>query len=39
MKRLIFFAFCLLALAALGACTGTYDDFVHPGKVHDPGTQ
>jgi hypothetical protein len=39
MRRLFWCALCLLALTMLGACVNTYDDFVYPGKLYDPGTQ
>ena len=39
MKRLARVLLCLMALVALAECTNTYDDFVYPGKLFDPGTQ
>jgi hypothetical protein len=39
MKQFAFLALCLLALIALSACVNSYDDFVYPGKLYDPGTQ
>ena len=39
MKQFAFPALCLLALIALSGCVNTYDDFVYPGKLYDPGTQ
>jgi hypothetical protein len=39
MNKFAFLALCLLAFTALSACTSTYDNFVYPGKLYDPGTQ
>lgn len=39
MKQFAFLALCLLALTALSGCVNTFDDFVYPGKLYDPGTQ
>lgn len=39
MKHFAFLALCLLGLTALGACVNTYDTFLSPGKLYDPGTQ
>jgi hypothetical protein len=40
MKRLALVAFCLAALAALGACSGDYYyAATYPGKQFDPGNQ
>jgi hypothetical protein len=37
--RLFWCALCLLALTTLGGCVNSYNDFVYPGKLYDPGTQ